>query len=120
MQLSTEEDYVVRWLRWRNNLLANRLFRRWAGRLPIFRTITRQRAGAMFAINAGFIYSQIALAMVETGLIDKLAEGPLSVTDAAHHADLPEAGAERLLKAAAASCWDSSARRSTAIPAFPR
>jgi demethylspheroidene O-methyltransferase len=102
MQLSTKEDYQVRWLRWRNNLLANSVFRRWAGRLPIFRTITRQRAGAMFSINAGFIYSQVALAMVETGLIGKLAAGPLSIADAARHADLPEAGAERLLKAAAA------------------
>jgi demethylspheroidene O-methyltransferase len=102
MQLSTKEDYQVRWLRWRNNVIANRTFRRWAARLPIFRTITRQRAGAMFSINAGFIYSQVALAMVETGLIAKLAEGPLSIAEAARHADLPAAGTERLLKAAAA------------------
>jgi demethylspheroidene O-methyltransferase len=102
MQLSKTEGYDVRWLRWRNTLLSNATFRRWAARLPIFRTITRQRAGAMFSINAGFIYSQVALAMVETGLIGKLADGPLSISDAAHHADLPDAGTERLLKAAAA------------------
>jgi demethylspheroidene O-methyltransferase len=102
MQLSTKEEIEIAWLRWRNNLLANAVFRRWAGRLPVFRTITRQRASAMFAINAGFIYSQVALAMVETGLVAKLAEGPLSIADAARHADLPQAGTERLLKAAAA------------------
>jgi demethylspheroidene O-methyltransferase len=102
MQLSKDEAMEVRWLRWRNNMLSNATFRRWAARLPVFRTITRQRAGAMFSINAGFIYSQVALAMVQTGLIGKLAEGPLSIGEAARHADLPEAGAERLLKAAAA------------------
>ena len=102
MQLSINEDLETRWLRWRNNLLANPSFRRWAARLPIFRTITRQRAGAMFSINAGFIYSQVALAMIETGLIERLAEGPLSVAEASRHADIPEAGAERLLKAAVA------------------
>jgi demethylspheroidene O-methyltransferase len=102
MQLSNKEGLEIRWLRWRNALLANPVFRRWVGRLPIFRTITRQRASAMFSINAGFIYSQIALAMVETGLVEKLGDGPLSIADAALHADLPKAGAERLLKAAAA------------------
>jgi demethylspheroidene O-methyltransferase len=102
MQLSNNQGFQVRWLHWRNTLLSNATFRRWAARLPVFRAITRQRAGAMFAINAGFIYSQIALAMIQTGLIGKLAEGPLTIGDAARHADLPEAGAERLLKAAAA------------------
>jgi demethylspheroidene O-methyltransferase len=102
MQLSKQEDYQVRWLRWRNNLLGNATFRRWAARVPVFRMISRQRAGAMFSINAGFIYSQIALAMVETGLVEKLAQGPLSVAEAARHTNLPEAAAVRLLKAAAA------------------
>ena len=56
----------------------------------------------MFDINAGFIYSQIALAMVETRMFDALATGPITVATAARLGDLPEAGAERLLKAAAA------------------
>ncbi len=55
----------------------------------------------MFDINAGFIYSQIALAMVETGLIARLAKAPLSVDDAAESAGLSTDAADRLLKAAA-------------------
>lgn len=102
MQPSIRETFEIRWLRWRNALLADPAFRRWAARLPGFRSITRARAAAMFSINAGFVYSQVALAMVETGLVAALAEGPMTVAEAADCAGLPEGGADRLLKAAAA------------------
>jgi demethylspheroidene O-methyltransferase len=102
MQPSQNYDIKTRWLLWRNRLLASDRFRSWAARFPLTRPVTRRRAAAMFNINAGFIYSQIALAMVETGLVGRLAEGPVTASDAAAHADLPEEGAARLLKAAAA------------------
>ena len=76
-------------------------FRSWAARFPLTRPIARRRAKAMFDINAGFIYSQIALALVETGLIAKLAEGPLSIVDAARHASFEPEAADRLLKSGA-------------------
>lgn len=98
MQLSAIE---LKWVNWRNRLLASARFRSWAAQFPLTRPVARRRAKAMFDINAGFIYSQIALAMVETGLIARLAQGPLAVADAACHADLPVAAADRLLKAAA-------------------
>jgi demethylspheroidene O-methyltransferase len=99
MQLSTVE---AKWVSWRNKLLASPKFRSWAAAFPLTRPVARRRAKAMFDINAGFIYSQIALAMVETGLIARLADGPLDVGDAAQFADLPIESAMRLLKAAAA------------------
>jgi demethylspheroidene O-methyltransferase len=98
MQLSKMQ---VKWLNWRNGLLASPRFRSWASAFLLTRPIARRRAKAMFDINAGFIHSQIAMAMVETGLIVRLAGGPLSVEDAASHGDLPIDGADRLLKAAA-------------------
>jgi demethylspheroidene O-methyltransferase len=98
MQLSKMQ---VKWLNWRNGLLASSRFRSWASSFPLTRPVARRRAKAMFDINAGFIHSQIAMAMVETGLIVRLAAGPLSVEDAALHGDLPNEGADRLLKAAA-------------------
>jgi len=91
----------IRWLSWRNNLLGSARFRTWAAAFPLTRPIARRRAKAMFDINAGFIHSQIAMAMVETGLISLLANGPLDVNEAARHADLPLDAADRLLKAAA-------------------
>ena len=85
----------------RNRLIANPRFRRWLARLPFTRGFVQRRASAMFDINAGFVYTQIALALVDTKMFDALAAGPLSVAGAARHAYLPEAGADRLLKAAA-------------------
>lgn len=102
MQPSNHYDWKTRWLLWRNKRLASATFRRWAARFPLTQPVTRRRAGAMFAINAGFVYSQVALALVQTQLTAKLAAGPVSVREAAVFADLPEEGAARLLKAAAA------------------
>ena len=72
-----------KWVNWRNGLLASSRFRSWAAAFPLTRPVAKRRAKAMFDINAGFIYSQIALAMVETGLIIRLVEGAISVADAA-------------------------------------
>ena len=101
MQSADTLSFTDRGIMFRNKLIGNAAFRRWLARFPLTRGFVRRRANAMFDINAGFIYSQIALAMVETRMFDALAAGPLSVSEAARHADLPEAGAERLLKAAA-------------------
>ena len=101
MQSSKKIRIEERSIALRNRLIANAKFRAWLMRLPFTRGFVRRRAGAMFDINAGFIYTQIALAMVDTKMFDALATEPLSVAQAAHHADLPEAGADRLLKAAA-------------------
>jgi len=102
MQSSSNVAAKVRRIQYRNRLIANPRFRHWLAAIPLTRGFVRRRANAMFDINAGFVYSQIALAVIETDLLAALAEGPLSVAAAAAHADLPEAAADRLLKAAAA------------------
>ena len=101
MQSSNKLSMLERGIMFRNRLIASPRFRRWLAGNPLTRGFVRRRANAMFDINAGFIYTQIALAMVDTKMFDALAAGPLSVADAARHGDLPEAGADRLLKAAA-------------------
>jgi demethylspheroidene O-methyltransferase len=101
MQSSNELSISERGIMFRNRLIASPRFRRWLARFPLTRSFVRRRANAMFDINVGFVYTQIALAMVDTRMFDALAAGPLSVADAARHGDLPEAGADRLLKAAA-------------------
>ncbi len=91
-----------RWILWRNARLADPAFQRWAGRFPLTRAVARARAAALFDTVAGFVYSQVAAAAVETGLLVFLKAQPQSLAAIAAHTGLPAAGAERLVKAAAA------------------
>ena len=97
-------DYGMRgrWIAWRNRLLSSPKFQRFAVRFPLTRPIARRRARGLFDLVAGFAYSQILAACVATGLLEKLAAGPLSAEVVAVKTDLPLNGAVRLLRGAAA------------------
>ncbi|NIJ08455.1 demethylspheroidene O-methyltransferase [Sphingomonas vulcanisoli] len=101
---STPQKYGWRgqWIGWRNRLLASPRFQRFASRFPLTRPIARRRARALFDLVAGFTYSQILAACIETDLFEVLAEGPQTSEVIASRIDLPLAGAERLLRGAAA------------------
>ena len=71
-----------------------------ATRFPLSRPIARARAGAVFDLCAGFVYSQVLVACVRLDLFERLRGGPRGVADLAAALDLPEAGARRLLDAA--------------------
>lgn len=90
-----------RWIVWRNARLGDPGFQRWAARFPLTRPVARRRARALFDIVAGFTYSQVAVAVVETRLLPFLAESR-SLAEVAAHTRLPDSGADRLLKAAIA------------------
>jgi demethylspheroidene O-methyltransferase len=83
----------------RNALLGSAAFQAWAARWPIFRTISRRYAAAQFDLVAGFVYSQILAAYVETGLFDQLNGQLRSVDEIAGHTKLGREAAERLLRA---------------------
>ena len=87
--------YVTR----RNRVFASPKFQHWAARLPIIKWIARSRADAAFDLLAGFAYSQVLRAFVESGLFDVLKDGPLSVADIAARIDLSESAALTLLRA---------------------
>jgi len=91
-----------RWIAWRNGVLASPRFQRFAVRFPLTRPIARRRARGLFDLVAGFTYSQILAACIETGLLDLLADGPLDTATIADRINLPNDGAERLLRGAAA------------------
>lgn len=91
----------VRWVGWRNAILASDKFRRWAARFPLTRPVAKVRARETFALVAGFVYSQVLLACVEGGVLELLADGPASAEDVAAKSDLPTVAALRLLRAAA-------------------
>jgi demethylspheroidene O-methyltransferase len=90
-----------RWIGWRNERLADPHFQSWLARNPLTRPIVRRKAAHMFGMVTGFVYSQVLAACVAVDLFATLRAGPMDAKAFAQHADLPEAGAERLLKAAA-------------------
>jgi demethylspheroidene O-methyltransferase len=91
-----------RLLGFRDRILANPGFQRFAGAFPLTRPIARRRAGALFDLCAGFVYSQILFACVRLKLFDQLAGGPLSSAELSARLPLP-AEATVLLADAAVS-----------------
>jgi demethylspheroidene O-methyltransferase len=85
---------------WRNRVLGNPDFQRRALALPGGRAIGRARAGRLFDLTAGFVYSQVLRAAVETGLLSRLAAGPATLGDVAQHCGLAPDAALTLVVAA--------------------
>ena len=85
----------------RDRLLGSARFRRWAEAFPLTRWVARRRAGQVFDLVAGFVYSQVLLACVRLRVFDLLlAQGPQTLVALAPQLKLPLAGAERLVLAA--------------------
>lgn len=99
MPLSSLDALRLRWARWRNGILSDPGFRRWASGMPIFRQVSRRYARDLFDLSAGFIYAQITQALVESGLVAALAQRSLSLAEAADRARLSPDAAATLLKA---------------------
>ncbi len=78
MVLTKDRDlgWRGRWLAWRNGILSSPKFQRFALRFPLTRPIARRRARALFDLVAGFTYSQILAACVQTRLLERLRDGP--------------------------------------------
>jgi demethylspheroidene O-methyltransferase len=91
----------VRWVGWRNAILASDRFRRLASRFPLSRPVARARARETFSLVAGFVYSQVLSACVDGGVLDLLATGPITADDVATKCSLSPAASQRLLRAAA-------------------
>jgi len=91
-----------RWRAWRNGLIGDPRFQRWAARFPLTRPVACRRAQALFDLSAGFIYSQIAQASVRSGLLDRLAKGPATIAELTALLDLDRDATLRLVRAAVA------------------
>ena len=84
----------------RDSILASPRFQRFAGRFVLTRPIARRRAGSLFDLCAGFVYSQILLACVRLKLFDLLTAGPLSSAEISTRLPLPADATVLLLDAA--------------------
>ena len=76
-------------------------FRRAAAAFPPTRPVARARARALFDLCAGFVYSQVLLAVVRLDLPRRLLGGPRTAASLVAELSLDEPAAERLLAAAA-------------------
>ncbi len=91
-----------RLLGWRDRLIASPRFRELAAAFPLTRFVARRRAGALFDLCAGFVYTQVLLACVQLRLFDVLAERPATAADLGRRFGMGEEGMLRLLRAAKA------------------
>jgi demethylspheroidene O-methyltransferase len=89
-----------RWLAWREQWLRSARFQQRAAAFALTRPIARRRARATFDLVAGFVYSQVLLACVRLGLLDRLAGQPQEPAQIARALDLSPDAAQRLLDAA--------------------
>ncbi len=92
---------IDRWIGWRNRLLSDPRFQRWAADFPLTRPIARSRAKGLFDLVAGFVYSQTLAACVRLDLFRLLKDGPMSVGALAERLDLSVEATARLMGAAA-------------------
>ena len=76
-------------------------FRRAAGAFPLTRPVAKRHARALFDLCAGFVYSQVLLAVVRLRLPERLMAGPRSAAALALELEMTEPAMERLLLAAA-------------------
>jgi demethylspheroidene O-methyltransferase len=95
-------QFSDRWREWRNRLVADPAFQRWASRVPLVRHIAARRANSLFDLCAGFVYSQVLLACVRVDLFEQLADGPQDLAALARQCGLEQDGMRRLLDAAVA------------------
>lgn len=99
---NTAPHWKAHWIAWRNGVLANPRFQALAAATPGLRHVARSRARELFDRIAGFTYSQITLAAVESGLLDAVARGPASLEAISHATGLSHDAGARLVRASAA------------------
>ncbi len=95
-----KRSWTDRLYAWRDRILANPRFQRFAAGFPLTRPVAHGHASALFDICAGFVYSQVLAACIRLGVFDLLREKPRTAEDLARRFDMPEEGARRLLDAA--------------------
>lgn len=86
---------------WRNRMIANPRFRRFAAAFPLTRPVARRQTAALFDLAAGFVYSQVLFAFVRLGLVEQLARGPVDAGEVSSMTGMPRERCDRLLRAAA-------------------
>lgn len=101
-QAAAPRGLLGRFKAWRDRLLSDPDFQRWASGFALTRPVARRHARALFDLCAGFVYSQVLLACVRLRLLEQLRAGPLPFEALRRRIDLPESAAQQLVSAAQA------------------
>ena len=100
--LSRMERWRIAYVARRNAIFGSNSFQYWCARLPCIRGVAKSRATQMMDHIVGFTYSQVLKVVVETELLDLLANGPVTAAEVAHYTRLSLDAALALLRAARA------------------
>jgi demethylspheroidene O-methyltransferase len=87
---------------WFHRLIAKPSFQSWASRFPLTRGIARREGTEMFDLVAGFVQSQVLMAVVELRILHRLMDAPRTPAGLAREAGMTTDRMEILLQAAAA------------------
>lgn len=93
-------EWRLRWKLRRNDWLGSRWFHRLAARVPLVRRVAARDSRALFDLCAGFVYSQVLLACVDSGLLRALRGSALTLDDIARRCGMTDDAMLRLLDAA--------------------
>jgi demethylspheroidene O-methyltransferase len=95
------ETLADAWHDWVTHRVTQPGFRRWATGFWLTRPLVRRRAGELFDLVSGFVYTQVLLACVRLDLFERLAaDGPQTTAALAARCALPQRAMQRLLDAA--------------------
>ncbi|MEK9585813.1 MAG: methyltransferase, partial [Halieaceae bacterium] len=101
-QQPAPSDWRCRWRLFRNRLLADSKFQRWAARTPLVRRIASKKAVELHHLTAGFVYTQTLTAVVQSNLLAVLQGRIESTKSVAAMCGLTAPAAHTLLTAAQA------------------
>ena len=87
---------------WFYRLIAKPSFQNWASRFPLTRGVARREGAEMFDLVAGFVQSQVLMAVVELRILHRLMDAPRGPASLAREAGILPERMEILLQAAAA------------------
>lgn len=87
---------------WKERLLLDPRFQRWASRFPLTRRTARRHATAAFDLCAGFVYSQALYAVIRLGILDLVRLRPLPDSELVACVAVPERQAQLVVNAAIA------------------
>lgn len=90
------------WRGWRNRLAGSRGFQRWAARMPGLGGVARQEGERLFDLVAGFVHTQVLLAVVELDLLRHCRDAPVATPALALRTGVEPARTEALMRAATA------------------
>jgi len=101
-QKPTPTDWRVRWRLFRNRLLAEPKFQRWAAKTPLIKRVASKKATELHHLTAGFVYTQTLTAVVQSNMLAVLQGRIESTRSVAAMCGLSLAATQTLLTAAQA------------------